>query len=113
MYLFHKLGLVLLVVGLLLPVSTLRAGDDRVSAGNSAVPSNDELARQVREGRILPLAVLKELVLRRIPGELINVSVEREDERLVYEFRVLRSGGQVTEVEVDAAVGKIVEIENE
>lgn len=113
MYLFHKLGLALLLVGLSLPVLPLCADDDRASGGKSGVPSNDELARQVREGKILPLGVLKELVLRRIPGELINVSVDREDERLVYEFRVLRSGGQVTEVEVDAAAGKIVEIENE
>ncbi|MBD9649860.1 PepSY domain-containing protein (plasmid) [Ensifer sp. PDNC004] len=113
MCLFRNLSLALLVAGLSLQAPALRADDDRPSGVKSGVPSNDELARQVREGKILPLSVLKALVLRRIPGELINVSVDREDERLVYEFRVLRSGGQVTEVEVDAAAGKIVEIENE
>ncbi|ARO23737.1 hypothetical protein CO659_25335 [Rhizobium sp. S9] len=77
------------------------------------LPSHDDLPKRVQEGQILPLAVLKAKVLARLPGELIDVSVDRHDGGIVYEFRILRSGGQVTEVEVDAASGRIVEIENE
>lgn len=76
-------------------------------------PSRDDLLKQVQEGKILPLAVLKAKVLAKLPGELINVSVDRHDDRIIYEFRILRGSGQVTEVEVDAASGRIVEIENE
>jgi len=75
--------------------------------------SHDELRRLVREGKVLSLAALKVRVLAEHPGELIYVSVDRDDDRIIYEFRILRDSGQVTEVEVDAASGKIVEIENE
>ncbi len=44
---------------------------------------------------------------------MINVSVERDDGRILYEFRVLTSSGKVTEVEVEAATGTITEIEND
>lgn len=75
--------------------------------------SRDALRRLVQEGKLLPLAILKAKVLLRVPGDLINVSVERDDGRILYEFRVLTSSGRVTEVEVEAATGTITEIEND
>jgi uncharacterized membrane protein YkoI len=75
--------------------------------------SRDALRRLVQEGKILPLAVLKAKVLARAPGDLINVSVDRDEGRILYEFRILTSGGKVTEVEVEAATGTIIEIEND
>jgi uncharacterized membrane protein YkoI len=76
-------------------------------------PSHDDLSNLVKEGRIRPLSVLKAQVLAELPGELIDVRVDREDGRIVYEFRILRDSGRVTEVEVEAASGRIVEVENE
>ncbi|WP_137158217.1 PepSY domain-containing protein [Rhizobium sp. FKL33] len=75
--------------------------------------SRDALRRMVQDGKILPLGVLKAKVLAQAPGELINVSVDRDEGRMLYEFRILTSGGKVTEVEVDAATGNIIEIEND
>jgi uncharacterized membrane protein YkoI len=39
--------------------------------------------------------------------------VDAEDSRIIYEFRIIRAGGQLTEIEVDAADGRIIEVENE
>ncbi|WP_246711479.1 PepSY domain-containing protein [Rhizobium leguminosarum] len=97
-----------------LPV--LSAHADNLPARSREVddlPSHEDLPKRVHEGKILPLAVLKAKVLAKLPGELIDVSVDRHDDRIIYEFRILRGSGQVTEVEVDAASGRIVEIENE
>ncbi|MGO8311216.1 PepSY domain-containing protein [Rhizobium ruizarguesonis] len=97
-----------------LPVANAHA-DDFPGRSREAddLPSHEDLPKQVHEGKILPLTVLKAKVLAKSPGELIDISVDRHDDRIIYEFRILRGGGQVTEVEVDAASGRIVEIENE
>lgn len=73
----------------------------------------DAVLDAVRRGEILPLPRLKALVLERWPGELVALSVDREKGRIVYEFRVLRPDGRLTEVEVNAADGSILEVENE
>lgn len=73
----------------------------------------DQMRDMVREGKLLPLSTLKARVLGKLPGELIDVRVDHEDGAILYEFRILRESGQVTEVEIDAASGRIIEIENE
>lgn len=103
----------LLLLGLPLP-GPAHADDDRShAAGDDDLPSHDDLSRLVKEGRIHPLAVLKAQVLAKLPGELIDVRVDCDDGVIIYEFRILRDSGRVTEVEVEAASGRIVEIENE
>lgn len=104
----------LLLLGLPLMPGPARADDERShAAGDDDLPSHDDLSRLVQEGRIYPLAILKAKVLAKMPGELIDVRVERDDGVIIYEFRILRDSGRVTEVEVEAASGRIVEIENE
>lgn len=90
------------------------AGERRSnSVEDDDLPSRDELRKLVKEGRIRPLSVLKAQVLKKLPGELIDIRVDREVGRIVYEFRILRDSGRVTEVEVEAASGRIIEVENE
>jgi uncharacterized membrane protein YkoI len=102
-----------LLLGLPLPGIAL-ADDTRTnSVEHDDRPSRDDLSQLVQEGRIRPLAVLKARVLEKLPGELIEITVDRDEGRIIYEFRILRDSGRVTEVEVDAASGRIVEIENE
>lgn len=73
----------------------------------------DRILKSAREGKILPLARLKAVVLARWPGELLDVSIHSRRESIIYEFRIVRDDGKLTEVEVDAANGKIIEVENE
>lgn len=103
----------LLLVGLPLPGIALADGALTNSVEDDDLPSHSDLSQLVKEGRIRPLAVLKAQVLAKLPGELIDVRVGRDDGRIIYEFRILRSSGRVTEVEVEAASGRIVEVENE
>ena len=73
----------------------------------------DIILDAVRRGQILPLPKLREVVLRRWPGELVALKVDRDDGRIRYEFRILRPDGRLTEIEVDAADGSVLEVENE
>lgn len=82
-----------------------RADDDDVGM--------DEVMNAVRSGASLPLAEIRTRISARIDGEIVRVEVKREHDRLVYEVRVLKVDGKLVEVEVDAASGRILEIENE
>jgi uncharacterized membrane protein YkoI len=73
----------------------------------------DDALEAVREGRAMPLSKLETIVTSRFDGEVINVEIARKKNQLLYEFKVLRPEGRITEVEVNATTGKIEEVEND
>ena len=81
----------------------------------AAGPSADhEAAYELsREGRILPLEQILEQQRRDRPGRVLEVELEREDGRLVYELELLDAGGRVWELYYDAASGQLLESEAE
>lgn len=104
---FTTLSLVLAVAqAALAPAPAARAGDD---------VRDQEIARKaLLEGRIRPLAEITEMVKPKLPGSILGVELEVEDGgRIVYEFDVVDPAGRLMEVEVDAASGNIVAIEDD
>lgn len=73
------------------------------------------LARKaLREGRIRSLSEITEIVKPKLPGTILAVELEVEDDgTIVYEFDVLDPSGRLKEVDVDAATGKILSIEDD
>ena len=63
----------------------------------------------VQAGEVLPLQTLLERVQRTHPGQVLEVELEREDGRWIYELRLLQAGGQLLKLEVDAATGQVLE----
>lgn len=93
-----------LLFGVLLAPVVPHAGED------------DELERlreAVLRGQVLPLSTLREKLRARFPGEIVKTELDIEDGRFVYEFKVLQSGGQLLEIEMDAATGEIVDVEDD
>lgn len=76
---------------------------------------DQELARKaLLEGRIRPLAEITEKVKPKLPGEIVGVELEVEDDgRIIYEFDVIEPGGKLKEVDVDAATAEILKIEDD
>lgn len=79
------------------------AGEDR----------DHERARQALEaGEVLPLRVILERVERDTPGQVVDVELELEREngrgRWVYEVKVLRGGGTLVKLKVDARDGTVI-----
>ena len=96
---FFLIGIVLLV-----SVATPARSDD----------INHEQAYQLlQEGRIRPLIEIIKDVSAKFPGEILEVELEREDGRYVYEVKILRPHGRVQEVEVDAKTGEILKVEDD
>lgn len=81
------------------------AGDDDIG---------HEAARELLEsGRILPLEAILAEIAESVPGKLIETQLEYEDGRIVYDLEILRPEGRVQEVEVDAATGHVLKIEDD
>ncbi|MEG6508664.1 PepSY domain-containing protein [Methyloligella sp. 2.7D] len=93
----------LLLIVLALAVSPSRADD----------LDHDAARRALEEGRVAPLAEITEKLKAQIPGEIIEVELDREDGRYIYEFKLVRPEGRVQEVEVDAKTGEILDLEDE
>lgn len=74
---------------------------------------HNEVLRLLQEGHILSLGEITAAVRAKVPGEVLEVELEKEDGLYVYEFKILGPNGRVQEVEVDAATGKILDIEDD
>lgn len=69
----------------------------------------DEARALVRRGEMLSLTQLLEMHGERLSGHLLDVELEREHGRLIYEIEVLAEDGQVWEFELDAKDGRLLE----
>jgi uncharacterized membrane protein YkoI len=68
--------------------------------------------RRWRQARVLPLRTILERVEREYPGQVVDVELEREHEnkleRWVYKIKLLRSGGSLIKLKVDARTGAVI-----
>jgi uncharacterized membrane protein YkoI len=75
--------------------------------------SRSEILQLVKEGKILSL----EIMLARYPekeyGKLLDLEVEREHGKIIYEMEFLRDDGRVLEVNIDASNGQLLKQELE
>ena len=103
--LYGSIGFLFLAGALLtMPVSA-RADDDA---------RDQEIARQaLKEGRIKSLLEITEIVKTKMPGTILGVELEVDDGRLVYDFDIVDPQGKLKEVEVDAATGAILKVEDD
>jgi hypothetical protein len=71
----------------------------------------DRARRAVERGEALTLSDILARVRPNLGGEVVGVSFDRKRERWVYEFKVIRSGGALVEVYVDARSAEIIKRE--
>lgn len=104
------LSLAPLVLAALLHGAPAHAEDDGDGDQDSRLEAMQEA---VERGEIKSLATLKTIIRSHYPGDIVHISTSREHGRFRYEFRVLRKDGRLIEIELDAASGDILEVENE
>lgn len=63
----------------------------------------------VQAGEVLPLPELLHRLQRTHPGQVLELELEREDGRWIYEVRLLQPGGQLVKLEVDAATAQVLQ----
>ncbi len=84
-----------------------------MGSGASMASEDHDRARQaVEAGEVLPLRSILERVERDYPGQVVDVELEREressQERWIYKIKLLRSGGALMKLKVDARDGSII-----
>lgn len=68
----------------------------------------------LQRGEILPLGRILEIVQERVPGDIIEVELDRGDKHgWEYEVKVLAASGRVLEVDVNARTGVVRKIEDD
>jgi hypothetical protein len=84
-----------------------------MGSGASMASEDHDRARQaVEAGEVLPLRSILERVERNYPGQVVDVELDRErdssQERWVYKIKLLRSGGTLMKLKVDARDGSLI-----
>lgn len=87
------------------PVYTAHADDDDYL-------DHIEARHLMNAGEILPLEAILENVRRRVPGKVIEVELEKENQEIVYEVEIL-SNGVIREVYINARTGKLLLIKED
>lgn len=92
-----------------------------LSLGIAGAIADDDDARDherarkaLLEGRMKSLSEVTEIVKPNLPGQILGVELDSEDGGgFVYEFDVLTPKGKLLEIDVDAATGAILSIEDD
>jgi uncharacterized membrane protein YkoI len=67
----------------------------------------------VARGEALPVSRILEIAQHEIPGQVIEVELEWDHDRLEYEVKVLTDAGRVREIEIDASNGRVLSVEDD
>ncbi|GMV54680.1 MAG: hypothetical protein AMXMBFR6_04850 [Betaproteobacteria bacterium] len=68
----------------------------------------DRARAAVLAGKVLPLKTLLEQLERNHPGRLLEVELEQEDGRWIYEIKLLQPDGRLVKLELDAATAEVL-----
>ncbi|NMG75268.1 hypothetical protein GPA25_10920 [Aromatoleum diolicum] len=69
---------------------------------------HDRARAALERGEVMPLRAILDRVERDYPGKVVEVELEREHERWIYEIKVLQSGGALRKLEVDGRDGTVL-----
>lgn len=77
------------------------------AAGAMAAPATDapSVRQLVKEGKVVPLDQLLTRHRERLQGRILDLELEREDGRVIYEVKYLDPEGAVREAQIDAQSG--------
>ena len=79
-------------------------------ASDTDVPS-DQVLQWVKAGKVLPFKLLMQRYKDRLKGRLLDLEVEHEDGRIIYELEIMRADSVVYEIKIDAETGEWLEEE--
>ena len=74
---------------------------------------HDRARAALERGEVRPVSEVLATVTAEVPGDVVEVELEREQGRWVYELRVVAPDGRVLEVLVDGATASLIEGEDD
>lgn len=74
-----------------------------------ASPNDQERATQaVQAGEILSLRAILERLEQTQPGQVLDVEFEQQKGVWIYELKILKAGGRLQKLKIDAKTGEII-----
>ncbi len=73
----------------------------------------DAVLRAVEQDELMPLDRVLDILRAERQGEVVEIELDVDDGRVVYDFDVLTAEGRLYAVAIDAVTGEVVEIELE
>jgi uncharacterized membrane protein YkoI len=88
----------------------LLSGLAQPSAWASDNRDHDRARAAVQAGQVLPLPTLLERLQRSHPGQVLELELELDDGRWIYEIKLLQADGQLLKLKLDAATAQVLEV---
>lgn len=93
--------------------STNNSSKSSESHSSSSTHFDQDDARDaLRQGKVMPLAAILEIVGRRVPGTVLDAELETEDGVLTYKIDVLSEAGRKTRVRLNARSGAVIAVQD-
>jgi len=89
-------------------LTSLLAGVLLSSPASASDRDHDRARAAVKAGQVVPLRTVLERLEREHPGQVLDVELEDEDGRLVYEVKLLQGDGRLVKLELDARTATVL-----
>jgi uncharacterized membrane protein YkoI len=73
--------------------------------------SAQQIRQMVSQGKILPLETILEIHKPLVEGKLLDLEVESEHGKIIYELEFLKQNGDVVKLVIDAKTGELLDQE--
>lgn len=90
-------------------VDTIATPDKGRATDSPGVEDHEQIRRLKESGRIRSLESVLEEIRRDYPGRIIEIELDDDDGRYIYELEVVDEQGIVWDLEIDARTGKVLE----
>ena len=92
-------------------LTVLLASGVQAGAKDSGARDHERARAAVQAGQVLPLPTLLERLQRTHRGQVLEVELEHDDGRWVYELKLLQADGQLAKLHVDARTGQVLQVQ--
>lgn len=94
-------------------LAVLLLGIGTVSLVEAGESDHERARRALEAGEVLPLRTVLAKVEVDHPGQVMELELEREDGRWLYEIKILQTGGVLIKLDVDARDGRVLAVKGQ
>jgi len=80
------------------------------AAARDRADDHERAREAVRAGEVMPLGQVLERIAPSHPGQVLEVELERDDGRWVYELKLLATDGSLLRLELDARTAEVLRV---
>ena len=79
-------------------------------AAVASEPDHERARQALERGEVLPLRAILDKIARDYPGEIVEVELEREHGKWIYEIELIGADGRLVKLEIDAGSAEVLRV---